>query len=47
MTGIYLTAICGVPENEGLFVVPGKVSSPEPIRLSMASKGTLVAEVFV
>ena len=46
LRGNYLTALCGVAENEGLFVVLGKVSSPEPIRLSLASKGTLVAEVF-
>jgi len=33
-------------ECEAVFAGSGKVSSPEPVRLSTVPKGTLVAEVF-
>lgn len=44
LRGSYLTVVCGVADNNGLFGGSGKVSSPEPDWLP--SYGTLVAEVF-
>ena len=46
MGAIYLTAIYGVADNEGLFRGSGKSPRLNQFGLSMASKGTLVAEVF-
>ena len=46
MGAIYLTAIYGVADNKGLFWGSGKSPRLNQFGLSMASKGTLVAEVF-
>jgi hypothetical protein len=47
MGAIYLTSIYGVADNKGLFWgVPGKSPRLNQFGLSMASKETLVAEVF-
>ncbi len=45
-TPIYLTAVQGVAENDGLFVGSGKVSSPEPVWPVHSFQTNLVAEVF-
>jgi hypothetical protein len=46
MGAIYLTAIYAVTDNKGLFWGSGKSPRLNQFGLSMASKGTLVAEVF-
>lgn len=46
LAAIYLTANCRVADNNRLFSVPGKSPRLNQFRLSIASNGTLVAEVF-
>ena len=46
MGAIYLTAIYGVADNKRLVWGSGKSPRLNQFGLSMASKGTLVAEVF-
>ena len=46
MGAIYLTSIYAVADNKGLFWGSGKSPRLNQFGLSMASKWTLVAEVF-